>query len=89
MKSAPVLALPNFSLPFFLESDASDSGVGAVLCQQAYPIVFISQKLSHRMQKASTYHREMFVITQAVKNGDIIYWDTSFSSLPIKKVFVS
>lgn len=67
MTSAPVLALPDFSLPFFLESDASGSGVGAVLCQQGHPIVFFSQILSPRMQGAFTYHREMFSITHAVK----------------------
>ena len=33
MTSASVLALPDFNNPFFLEIDASDSGMGIVLSQ--------------------------------------------------------
>jgi hypothetical protein len=31
MCSAPVLALPDFSLPFTLKNDASETGIGVVL----------------------------------------------------------
>ena len=34
LMSAPVLAMPNPNLPYMLYTDASDLGMGAVLCQQ-------------------------------------------------------
>lgn len=67
MTSLPVLALPNFSLPFDVTTDASGVAIGAVLSQDMHPIVFFSQKLCPRMQLASAYEREMFAITIAVK----------------------
>lgn len=38
--SAPVLSLPNFNLPFILETDASNIGVGAVLMQAGHPVSY-------------------------------------------------
>lgn len=66
MIEAPVLALPDFSQPFILETDASGIGVGAVLGQNGHPNAYFSKKLVPRMQKQSAYIRELLAITEAL-----------------------
>ena len=60
------MVLPDFSKPFILETDASGSGIGAILSQNSHPIAFFSKKLSPRMQQNSAYVRELYAITEAV-----------------------
>lgn len=40
---APVVALLDFSKPFQVQTDASDSGVRAILLEDGHPIAFVSK----------------------------------------------
>ena len=65
--STPVLALPDFNLPFHIETDASGIGIGAVLQQNGHPIAFISKALSPKNQGLSIYEKEYLAILLAVE----------------------
>jgi hypothetical protein len=64
---APVLALPNFAEAFTLETDASGSGIGAVIMQQGCPIAYFSAALCPKNAAMSTYEKEALAIIEALK----------------------
>ncbi|CAF4818781.1 unnamed protein product, partial [Rotaria sp. Silwood2] len=66
-----VLQLPNNALPFKIQTDASQLGIGAVLLQ-AYPesgrpICYMSKKLSPAQQRWSPIEQECYPIVKAVE----------------------
>jgi hypothetical protein len=66
ISSTPVLALPDFSNPFLVETDASDIEFGAVLMQDNKPVAFISKPLSVTHKSLSIYEKELLALILAV-----------------------
>ena len=68
---APILALPNFGHPFVIDTDVSETALGAVLSQifdgEERPIAFESRVLSKTEVNYATTKREALGIVQAMQ----------------------
>ena len=62
-----LFVLPNFSLSFELEVDASNVGIGAVLLQGSHPIAYFSEKLKGSQLNYSTYDKELYALVKALQ----------------------
>jgi hypothetical protein len=67
MISTPVLGLPDFSAPFIVETDACDTGIGAVLIQHDKPLAFLSKALGPTHKHLSIYEKEFLALIMAVE----------------------
>lgn len=67
MTTAPILSLPDFSIPFALEINASSTAIGAVLQQHNHPIAYFSKPFCQRLQHASAYVRELHAIITVIR----------------------
>jgi hypothetical protein len=67
MSTPPMLKLPDFTIPFVLETDTCKSGLGAVLMQEGRPIAFFSQCLCPKTDAMSVYEKEALAILHALE----------------------
>ena len=63
LTTAPILSYPRHDLAFILDTDASDSGIGAVLSQSVYGeekvIAYTAQSLLEAERNYSTTRKEL------------------------------
>lgn len=78
MSTAPILKLPNFELPFVVETDACYYGPGAVLMQYRHPLAFISKGLGQKNLGLSIYEKELLAILLAVSKWRSYLLHTTF-----------
>lgn len=71
LTTPPILAHPNFDLPFIIQSDASNYAIGSVLMQKNSEnnhvvIGYHSQSLTTYQKNWTVYERELFALTIAI-----------------------
>ena len=71
LSSAPIVKFPNYELSFHLHTDASKTGIGAVLMQEyngiLHPVAYISKTLNKAQRSYSTTKREALALVYALE----------------------
>jgi len=80
---APVMSFPDYSLPFHIATDASQTGVGGVLFQPRSAdehitptniVAFVSKKLQPAQQRWPAYRKELYGIVYSLRRFHAYIW---------------
>ena len=81
---APFLKMPDYSIPFYIATDASNTGVGGVLYQPTEAdkgditpnniVAICSKKLSSSQCNYSAYKKELYGIVYCLKSFHSYVW---------------
>jgi hypothetical protein len=63
-----MLTFPDFSKPFHIYTDASDTQLGAVITQDEKPIAFYSRKLNSAQKIYTTGEQELLSIVESLRD---------------------
>lgn len=72
LTNKPILRAPDYNRTFIVQCDASDRGIGAVLCQldeggREHPLLYISRKLTCREQAYCASEKECACLVWAIQ----------------------
>ena len=82
LTSEPILRLPNPAKTYFLRTDASNNGIGAVLMQRheekLFPVCYASKKLLSAERNYSTIEKECLAIVWGIKRFYLYLYGVPF-----------
>jgi hypothetical protein len=82
LSKSPVLQIVDFSKQMFLQTDASDVGIGAALLQEKgevlHPVKYISRKLKPAERNYSTIEREALAMVWAIEKLTVFVYGREF-----------
>jgi hypothetical protein len=79
LTTGPVLQMSYFEKTFVMDCDASGTGFGVVLHQDAGPVAFFSRPFAMRHLKLAAYERELIGLVQAVCHWRPYLWGRHFA----------